>query len=224
MSILIVALYVDDLLFSGNDEIMIEEFRNTMMGRYEMSGIGLLNHFLRIEIYQVEDGVFISQKKYAENILMKFGMSGCKPMAIPLVVNEKLIKVGEEKNVDGSLYRSLVGNLSYLIATRSDKMYATSLLSRFVNNPSKNHLGVAKQVLRQMKGYLTVYLHTIPVVESSSVFGNRNDADAINNTMALTTQTMTKWMTVVMKTVLEDEREREWMREDDNGDEDGVRG
>ncbi|XP_028081553.1 uncharacterized protein LOC114282959 [Camellia sinensis] len=135
-----------------NYEIMIEEFRNDMMERYEMSDMGLLNHFLGIEFYQVEDGVFISQKKYTENILMKFGMSGCKPMATPLVVNENLQRKMERKEVDGSLYRSLVGNLLYLIATRLNIMYAASLLSSFMNNPSQNHLGAAKRVLRYIQG------------------------------------------------------------------------
>lgn len=117
-----------------------------------MSDMGLLNHFLGIEIYQVKDGVLISQKKYAENILMKFGMSGCKPMATPLVVNEKLTKEDGEKRVEGLLYRRLVGNLLYLTVTRLDIMYAASLLSRFMNNSSQKHLGAAKRVLRYIRG------------------------------------------------------------------------
>lgn len=52
-----------------------------------MSDLGLLYHFLGIEVYQDEYGVFICQKRYAENILKKFGMYGCKPVDIPLVVN-----------------------------------------------------------------------------------------------------------------------------------------
>uniref|UniRef100_A0A5B7B4M6 Retrovirus-related Pol polyprotein from transposon TNT 1-94 n=1 Tax=Davidia involucrata TaxID=16924 RepID=A0A5B7B4M6_DAVIN len=149
---LIVALYVDDLVFTSNNESTIKEFKNEMMKRYEMSDMGLLHHFLGIEIYQNEDGVFISQKKYAEAILKKFGMSGCKPMATPLVVNEKLMKEDGEKKVDATLYRSLVGNLLYLTATRPDIMFAASLLSRFMNSPSQIHLGAAKRVLRYVRG------------------------------------------------------------------------
>ena len=59
--ILIVAIYVDDLIFTGNDEKMIKEFKKDMMRRYEMSDMGLLHHFLGIEIYQQKDGVFVSQ-------------------------------------------------------------------------------------------------------------------------------------------------------------------
>lgn len=54
--------------------------------------------------------------------------------------------------MDESLYRSLIGCLLYLTATRPDLMYATSLLSRFMTNPSENHFRAAKRVLRYIKG------------------------------------------------------------------------
>lgn len=95
--ILIFALYVDDLVFTGNDKKMIEEFRREMMMKYEMSDLGLLYYFLGMEIYQDDDGVFISQKNYAEKVLKKFRMFGCKSVATPLVCNEKLVKEDGEK-------------------------------------------------------------------------------------------------------------------------------
>jgi len=76
---------------------MIEEFKKYMMNKYEMSDMGLLHYFLCIEVYQDQEEAFISQKMYAERILKKFKMLGCKPMAIPLVVNEKLKNMGEKK-------------------------------------------------------------------------------------------------------------------------------
>ena len=153
--ILIVALYVDDLVFTGNDKKMIEEFRREMMMKYEMSDLGLLHYFLGMEIYQDDDGVFISQKNYAEKVLKKFRMFGCKSVATPLVCNEKLVKEDGEKKVDETLYRSLVGNLLYLTATRPDIMFAASLLSRFLNSPSQKHYGVGKRVLRYIQGTLS---------------------------------------------------------------------
>ncbi|RVW58020.1 Retrovirus-related Pol polyprotein from transposon RE1 [Vitis vinifera] len=69
--ILIVALYVDDLIFTGNDEKMVEKFRNEMMKKYEMSDMGLLHYFLGIEVYQEEDGVFICQKR-TRHIAVKY--------------------------------------------------------------------------------------------------------------------------------------------------------
>lgn len=150
--ILLVALYVDDLVYTGNNKKMVENFKIEMMKKYEMSDLGLLHHFLGIEVYQDEYGVFICQKRYAENILKKFGMNGCKPADIPLVVNGKLKKEDGGRLVDASMYRSLVGSLFYLTATRPDLMFAASLLSRFMSKPSHLHLGAAKGVLRYIMG------------------------------------------------------------------------
>ena len=67
-------------------------------------------------------------------------------------MNEKLKKEDGEKMVDETHFRSLVGNLLYLTATRPDVMFAASLLSRFMHYPSHLHLGVAKRVLRYLQG------------------------------------------------------------------------
>ena len=137
--------------FTRNNEKMIEEFNKEMM-RYEMSDLGLLHHFLGMEIYQDDGGVFISQKKYAEKILKKLRMLGCKAVVTPLVCNEKLRKDDGEKKVDETLYRSLDGNLLYLTTTGPDIMFVVSLLSRFMNSPSQKHFGVGKKGLEIYTG------------------------------------------------------------------------
>ncbi|KAL8117737.1 hypothetical protein AgCh_015570 [Apium graveolens] len=152
MSILIVAIYVDDLIFTSNDEHMINQFKSDMMKKYEMSDMGLLHHFLGIEIHQQGDGVFICQHKYAEMMLKRFNMYGYKAMETPLGANEKLMKDDGGRKVDRTLYRSIVGSLMYLTATRPDIMFASSLLSRYMQDPSEVHLGAAKRVLRYIKG------------------------------------------------------------------------
>lgn len=133
---------------------MIESFKRDMMKKYKMSDMGLLHYFLGIEICQNKDGIFIYQKKYVKTLLEKFRMGDCKPVATPLIVNEKLKKEDGGKEVDVSVYRSLVGSLLYLTATRPDIMYATSILSRFMHKPNQNHFGAAKRVLRYIKGTL----------------------------------------------------------------------
>ena len=79
-----VSLYVDDLIYTGNSEKMMQDFKNGMMETYEMSDLGILHYFLGMEIYHSNDGIFISQKKYAKNILKKFKMHDCKSVITPL--------------------------------------------------------------------------------------------------------------------------------------------
>ena len=76
--ILIVSLYVDDLLLTGNDAKLVEEFKQEMMKVFEMTDLGLMTFFLGMEIKQAEHEVFICQKKYAKEILKKFKLEECK--------------------------------------------------------------------------------------------------------------------------------------------------
>ncbi|KAM1775099.1 hypothetical protein ACFX12_044389 [Malus domestica] len=151
---LIVSIYVDDVVYTGNDAAMMEEFKEEMMKRYEMTDLGLLHHFLGIGVIQEASSIFIHQKKYAKTLLEKFGLKGCKPVSTPLIANEKLKKKDGSEPADVSLYKSIVGSLLYLTATRPDLMFSASLLSRFMQNPSKIHMGTAKRVLRYVQGTL----------------------------------------------------------------------
>ena len=150
--ILIVSLYIDDLVITGNCVRLITEFKSDMKKKYEMSDLGLLHYFLGIGIIQSDEGIFITQEKYAKALLERFKMIGCNPVATPLVVNEKFQKEDGSGEADATLYRSLVGSLLYLTATRPDIMFATSLLSRFMHKPTRIHYGAAKRILRYIQG------------------------------------------------------------------------
>ncbi|KAL2325690.1 hypothetical protein Fmac_024748 [Flemingia macrophylla] len=117
-----------------------------------MTDLGKMNYFLGMEIYQCNVGIFISQKRYALEVLKKFHMEKCKPMTTPLVANEKLSLHDSTSKVDASIYRSLIGSLLYLSATRPNIMFAASLLSRFMHSPSEAHYKAAKRVLRYIRG------------------------------------------------------------------------
>ncbi|KAL0392228.1 UNVERIFIED_CONTAM: Retrovirus-related Pol polyprotein from transposon RE2 [Sesamum radiatum] len=86
---LIVSLYVDDLIYTGNNEKMIQVFKEDMMKTFEMSDLGLMHFFLGIEINQEKEGIFICQRKYTETLLKKFKMESCKTVTTPLVTGEK---------------------------------------------------------------------------------------------------------------------------------------
>ncbi|XP_073219704.1 uncharacterized protein [Cicer arietinum] len=149
---LIVSLYVDDLLVTSNNQQEVQKLVEDMKNQFEMSSLGEMNYFLGLEVYQSEDEIFLNQEKYAREILKKFRMESCKSVPTPLVSNLKLSKEDETEKIDASLYRSLIRSLLYLTSSRPDLMYATSLLSRFMQSPTKTHFAAVKRVLRYVKG------------------------------------------------------------------------
>ena len=62
-------LYVDDMIYMGYCESLVEEFKSCMMGKFDMSDLGLLHYFLGLEVNQNKDGIFMSQKKYVADLL-----------------------------------------------------------------------------------------------------------------------------------------------------------
>ena len=105
-----------------------------------------------MEVKQGHDGVFVCQKKFAKEILKKFHMEDCKDINTPMNQKEKFSKEDGTEKVDEWLFRSLIGCLMYLTATRPDIMFAVSLLSRFMNCASEVHFIAAKRILRYIKG------------------------------------------------------------------------
>lgn len=117
-----------------------------------MTDLGEMSYFLGIEVLQKENEVFICQQKYAKEILKKFKMEDCKSTTTPMNLKEKFCKEDGAKKVDEVLYRSLIGCLMYLTATRPDIMHAVSLLSRYMHCASEIHLQAAKRIIRYIKG------------------------------------------------------------------------
>ena len=83
---------------------------------------------------------------------MRFEMDQSKPAHNPIFLGYKLSKDEGGVIVDNTLYKQVVGNLLYLTATRSDVMFAVSLISRYMAGPTNLHLQAAKRVLRYPKG------------------------------------------------------------------------
>ncbi|XP_068319623.1 uncharacterized mitochondrial protein AtMg00810-like [Pyrus communis] len=152
--ILIVSLYIDDIIYTGSSSALMDEFKAKMMGKYEMSDLGLLHHFLGLEVIQTEGCIFLHQKKYARTLLEKLRLNDCKPVATALAANEKLSKIDGSEMADESLYKQMVGSFPYLTATRLDIMLAASLLARFMHNLTRKHMGTTKKVLRYIQGSL----------------------------------------------------------------------
>jgi uncharacterized membrane protein YgcG len=145
---LVVCIYVDDMIYFSTDGKMIEEFKKSMMQKFEMSDLGELRYFLGLEVKQEKNGIFLSQGKYARDLLTKCDMLNCNTVSTPMNVREVLRKEDGTESADGFKFRSMVGGLMYLTHTRPDISHATGVVSRFMANPTKLHMTAAKRVLR----------------------------------------------------------------------------
>ncbi|KAJ8771692.1 hypothetical protein K2173_026869 [Erythroxylum novogranatense] len=103
-----------------------------MMKKFEMSDLGLLHYFLSLEVKQGVDGIFISQKKYAMDLLKKFNMVNNKVAATLMNVNEKLCRDDGAKLENATYLRSLVGGLIYLSHTRPDIAFSIGRILRYI--------------------------------------------------------------------------------------------
>ena len=149
-------LYVDDLIFTGNDEVMFEQFKKSMKIEFDMTDLGRMKYFLGIEVLQKADGIFITQRKYAQEILERFNMDQCNSVHNPVVPGFKLTKDEGGVEVDSTVYKQMVGSLMYLTATRPDLMFIVSLISRYMERPTESHLLAAKRALRYIKGTVSL--------------------------------------------------------------------
>ncbi|GJZ28589.1 retrovirus-related pol polyprotein from transposon TNT 1-94 [Tanacetum coccineum] len=150
--LLIVSVYVDDLIVAGSNLSLIEEFKTSMKSEFEMSDMGEMHYFLGVEVVQNEMGISICQKKYAREILARFNMEDCNGVKNPIVPGCKLVKDDHSGFVNATLYKQMVGCIMYLTATRPDLMFVVSLLSRYMEAPTEQHMAAMKRVLRYIQG------------------------------------------------------------------------
>jgi hypothetical protein len=155
--IIIVSIYVDDLIFTGNDEVMLSDFKNSMLREFDMTDLGKMRFFLGIEVLQKSDGIYICQRKYALEVLRRFGMMESNSVGSPIVPGFKISRNEDENTVDETYYKQLVGSLMYLTATRPDMMFV--LISRYMTRPMEIHLQAAKRALRYLKGIVNYGIH-----------------------------------------------------------------
>ena len=150
--VLIVSIYVDELIFTGNNESLINEFKASMKREFEMTNLGRMKFFLGVEILQTSGGIFITQRKYAQEVLKRFGMENSNSTKTPMVPGFKLTKDEGGTRTDPTQYKQIIGSLMYLTVSRPDLMYVMSLMSRYMEKPTELHMTAVKRVLRYLRG------------------------------------------------------------------------
>jgi hypothetical protein len=123
-----------------------------MQNEFEISLLGELSFFLGLQIHQRNQGIFISQTKYIKEILKRFGMEDCKPVITPMKTSCKLRKDDNSKSTYQRQYRSMIGILLYVIASRPDVMLAVEHVARFQETPKESHVLAVKRIFRYLKG------------------------------------------------------------------------
>ncbi|KAK2973562.1 hypothetical protein RJ640_003132 [Escallonia rubra] len=147
-----ILIYVDDILLTGNDLQEIERLKKFLLKRFRIKDLGDLKYFLGIEFSRSKKGIFMSQRKYALDILQDSGLLGVRPDKFPMEQNLKLTPTDGILLSDQTKYRRLVGRLIYLTVTRPDIVYSVRTLSQFMHEPRKPHWDAAIRILKYIKG------------------------------------------------------------------------
>ena len=102
-SLLVAQVYVDDIVFISTIDHLAHEFSEEMKREFEMSMVGELNYFLGLQVKQREDGIFISQEKYAKNLVKRFSQGFKKHTSTPMSSSAKLSRDAARVEVDPTL-------------------------------------------------------------------------------------------------------------------------
>ena len=144
---MIVVVYVYDLIIIGNNPNLILRLKGQLVDSFEMTDLGILDLFPRLQVLPLHDGVFIFVSKYALDMLIHFKMDDCKSCATPFKSGVKLTKEYHSSEVDTTIYQQLVGSLIYLNHSRPDISFVVSVVSQFMQDPWESHQKVVKRIV-----------------------------------------------------------------------------
>jgi hypothetical protein len=150
----ILLLYVDDLLLTGNDEESLTKIKTKLMQEYEMTYLGQARLYLGVELLYNSLGTWLHQKRYIESLLIRFGMEQCNTLSIPMTQSTHLKTDMESPPCDLQTYQALVGCLLFVTITRPDISFSVGCVSRYLLKPQQAHLTATKNILRYLKGTL----------------------------------------------------------------------
>ncbi|GJX13772.1 ribonuclease H-like domain-containing protein, partial [Tanacetum coccineum] len=144
-------LYVDDIILTTSSTTFLQRVISSLHAEFSMTDLGSLNYFLGISAQQTSTGMFLSQSKYAEEILERAHMQHCNPCRTPVDTESKLGPDGDPV-FDSTLYRSLASALQYLTFTRPDISYAVQHVCLYMHDPHEPHLAALKRILQYVHG------------------------------------------------------------------------
>ncbi|XP_028548333.1 uncharacterized protein LOC114578907 [Dendrobium catenatum] len=171
---LYMVIYVDDILLTGNSPEMITNTLDKLKSKFDMKHLGFANSFLGIQITRTKNSFFLSQTKYAQQILNTAGMTKCKHLANPSQTKQPDVLSSTALESDPKLYRHLVGALQYLTLTRPDISFAVNSLCQQMHHPMPPNFNSLHRLLRYISGTLT---YGLPISQGSTILQSFFDAD-----------------------------------------------
>ena len=121
------------MIITEDDSVDIYSLQHFLSQHFEMKDLGTLSYFLGLEVTSSSDEYYLSQAKYASNLLSKVDIIDNKTISTPLEYNAKLMPLDDEPILDATHYRQLVGSLIYLTITRPDISHVMSMVSKFMD-------------------------------------------------------------------------------------------
>ncbi|GJW39704.1 ribonuclease H-like domain-containing protein [Tanacetum coccineum] len=167
-------IYVDDIILTASSSALLQRVISSLHSEFAMTNLGPLNYFLGISATRTGSGMFLSQSKYANEILERAHMEHCNPCRTPVDTQSKLGLEGDPIS-DPTLYRSLAGALQYLTFTRPDITYAVQQVCLHMHDPREPHLAALKRILCYVRGTLDYGLQLF--ASSTSQLTAYSDAD-----------------------------------------------
>ena len=165
---------MDDILLTGSNPSHLQTLIHHMHSAFAMKELGDISYFLGISIQSLGDSYFLSQQKYASDILVKAGMTSCKSCSIPSSMKPPLNPVTSLPFAQPRLYRSLVGALQYLTITRPNLSLAVNQACQYMHAPTNGHFALVKRILRFVKGSLSHGLIFTPSTFDVHGYSNSN--------------------------------------------------
>ena len=143
--VLLSKIFVDDIIFGGKGALC-KYFVDEMKKEFEMSMFGEIKFFVGLQVYQIKQGIFISQSKYIKEIFKTFDMEDLRPVSTPMEIGHKLAKNDDSINLNQKFYRSIMGKVQCVVHRKLDIALAVGIVEIFFASPQEIHM-------MEVKGY-----------------------------------------------------------------------
>ena len=157
-----ILLYVDYIILTASFDHLRTHFITLLGTEFAMTDLGPLSYFLGIAVTRHINGLFLSQKQYATEIIDRAGMSNFSPCHTPVDTKPKLSASADTPYEDPTQYRSLAGALRYLTFTRHDISYGVQQVYLHMHDPRVEHMLALKRIIRYLQGTQSFGVHLYP--------------------------------------------------------------